>query len=94
MSGEAHKTTLKDRIKNALAAFKGEPLKSITYGIEVKRCKDCTREMPQLGHWAEIRSGRWACSSCGIETEIPSLYCPWCGQKQALVRGMTKEGEA
>lgn len=40
---EVHKTTIKDRLANAIAAFKGQPLKSITYGVELKRCSKCDR---------------------------------------------------
>ena len=40
---EVHKTTLKDRLANAFAAFKGQPLKSMTYGVELKRCDKCDR---------------------------------------------------
>lgn len=35
------KTTLIDRIKNAINAFHCKPIGSISYGVEVKRCSDC-----------------------------------------------------
>lgn len=54
---EAHKTTIKDRLANAIAAFKGQPLKSITYGVELKRCSKCER--PDYKKFAQL-----------IETEI------------------------
>jgi hypothetical protein len=38
-----HKTTLRDRIKNAMRAFRGAPIASISYGVEVKRCSECER---------------------------------------------------
>ena len=40
---EVHRTTIKDRLANAIAAFKGQPLKSVTYGVELKRCDKCDR---------------------------------------------------
>lgn len=40
---EVHKTTLKDRIKAAIAAFKGKPAGFLSYGIRVTRCEDCNR---------------------------------------------------
>lgn len=38
------KATLWDRFKEAVRAFKGQPVGSITYGIEVKRCADCAKD--------------------------------------------------
>ena len=40
---ETHKTTIKDRIKNAIKAFRGKPVGVINYGIRVTMCKDCDR---------------------------------------------------
>lgn len=94
MSKTIKGTSFMNRIKDAIDALRGKPHHSMTLGIEVKRCKDCTREMPQLGRWDKVRDGRWACSFCGAETEMPSPYCPWCGQKQVIIKGLTKEGEA
>lgn len=34
-------TTLMDRIKNAIRAFQGKPIRSISLGIDVKRCDEC-----------------------------------------------------
>ena len=33
--------TLKDRIKRAVKAFKGEKIGELHFGIEVKRCDEC-----------------------------------------------------
>ena len=35
------RTTFMDRMKNALRAFQGKPIGSITYGIDIKRCDKC-----------------------------------------------------
>lgn len=40
---EVHKTTIKDRIKKAVAALRDKPAETITYGIKVTRCKECDR---------------------------------------------------
>lgn len=45
---EVHKTTIKDRIRNAVAAFRGKPLQSLTYGVEVRRCDKCERVDPNI----------------------------------------------
>lgn len=36
-------TTIFDRFKNAIRAFKGEPCASIQFGIDVKKCDECDR---------------------------------------------------
>lgn len=33
--------TLKDRIRNAIKAFKGKEIGSIQFGVDVKRCDEC-----------------------------------------------------
>lgn len=40
---EVHKTTIKDRIKNAIAALRDKPAKTISYGVKVTMCKECDR---------------------------------------------------
>ena len=37
------KTALWDRLRNAARAFKGKPVSSISFGLEVKRCDKCDR---------------------------------------------------
>ena len=34
-------TTLLDRIKNAIRAFRGRPIQTVSFGIDVKRCDEC-----------------------------------------------------
>ena len=93
---QPHKTTIKDRMKNAWRSFKGDPLAAvISYGVEVKQCKDCKREEVREGIWLAASSKTWECSFCRCETDTPSLFCPWCGQKQEQVQKLeSKEGEA
>lgn len=45
---EIKKTTLKDRIKNAVRAFKGKPVTSVQFGIDVKRCDKCEYKIGDL----------------------------------------------
>lgn len=40
---DVKKTTLWDRLRNAARAFKGKPVGSISFGLEVKRCSECER---------------------------------------------------
>ena len=35
------KTTFIDRFKNAVKAFKGKPIGSVQFGVDVKRCDQC-----------------------------------------------------
>ena len=35
------RTTLLDRLKNAIRAFQGKPIQSISLGIDIKRCDEC-----------------------------------------------------
>lgn len=66
------KTTLIDRLKDALRAFRGKPAKglNISLGVEVKSCKDCERE---------------DCSKCVYRVELEKLIalpgCNECGAK-------------
>ena len=34
-------TTLLDRIKNAIRAFQGKPIQTLSLGLDVKRCDEC-----------------------------------------------------
>jgi hypothetical protein len=35
------RTTIIDRFKNAVRAFRGKPIASVQYGMEIKRCDKC-----------------------------------------------------
>ena len=37
------KTTLWDRLKAAARSFKGQPVSTLTVGLEIKRCDECNR---------------------------------------------------
>lgn len=38
---ELHKTTLKDRIKNAYNAFLCKPIQQLHVGVQLTRCEEC-----------------------------------------------------
>lgn len=38
---QVSKTTLLDRIKNAIRAFQGKPIQTLYLGLDVKRCDEC-----------------------------------------------------
>lgn len=40
------RTTLGDRLKAAIRAFKGTPIGSLQFGLEVKRCDECEYKNP------------------------------------------------
>lgn len=40
---EVHRTTIKDRIKKAIAALRDKPAETISYGIKVTQCSKCDR---------------------------------------------------
>ena len=39
-------TTLSDRIKAAIRAFKGRPIDYITFGVDIKKCNECEYKNP------------------------------------------------
>lgn len=41
MANTIRKTTLADRLKRSVKAFKGEPIGSLYFGVDVKRCDQC-----------------------------------------------------
>ena len=41
MNNTIKRTTLADRIKRSVKAFKGEPIGSLYFGVDVKRCDQC-----------------------------------------------------
>lgn len=39
---EVKRTTFVDRLRNAVKAFKGQPIGSLYFGVDLKRCDECT----------------------------------------------------
>ena len=60
---EVKRTTIIDRIKNAIKAFMGKPLGSFTYGIEIKKCSECGYKKVDDGTVLYLCDRR-ACDEC------------------------------
>lgn len=49
MANTIKKTTLMDRFKRAVDAFKGDPVGNLYFGIDVKRCDQCKyKNIPEI----------------------------------------------
>lgn len=49
MANTIRKTTLADRLKRSVKAFKGEPIGSLYFGLDVKRCDQCEyKNVPEI----------------------------------------------
>lgn len=60
---EVKRTTLIDRIENAIKAFRGKPLGSITYGLDIKKCSECGYKQKEDGNVLYLCDRR-ACDEC------------------------------
>lgn len=49
---EVKRTTLSDRIRNVIRAFKGQQIGSLQFGVEVKRCSECEFRSP--ANWPDF----------------------------------------
>lgn len=71
---EPHVTTFMDRVRRAIRAFKGKPLGSLTFGVEVKQCKDC-----EFKHFFEnedpTKSVLYRCDGKACGAWCPNLNC-------------------
>lgn len=63
---EVKKLTLLDRIYNAVRAFQGKPVGSITYGLELKECSECGNKMKIVLYECDLEA-------CG--DECPNGFC-------------------
>ena len=51
-------TTLGTRIRAAIRAFKGEPIGSLTFGIDIKKCSECNhKNTPNLPDFHDFDVG-------------------------------------
>ena len=49
MANTIKKTTLADRLKRSVKAFKGEPIGYFYFGVDVKRCDQCEyKNVPEI----------------------------------------------
>lgn len=67
-------TTLMDRIKNAIRAFQGKPIQSISLGVDVKRCDECEYRAyaGMREHLMVIMGARAAYMDCEGSIDIPA----------------------
>lgn len=49
MANTIKKTTLADRLKRSVKAFKGEPIGSLYFGVDLRRCDQCEyKNIPEI----------------------------------------------
>lgn len=67
------RTTLLDRLKNAIRAFLGKPIQSISLGIDIKRCDECEYKggAGQREHLMTVMGARAAYMDCDGTIDIP-----------------------
>ena len=67
------KTTLMDRFKRSVNAFKGNPVGNLYFGIDVKRCDQCEyKNIPEIRDNLLITAGtRAAYMNCSDKIDIP-----------------------
>lgn len=67
------KTTLADRVKRSVEAFKGKPICNLYFGINVKRCDQCEyKNVPEIRDNLLITAGtRAAYMNCSDKIVIP-----------------------
>ena len=63
------KRTLLDRIRAAIRAFRGKPIGSVSFGIDVKRCSECDKN-DNSGIW--YICDRTLCPDCSPECKYTS----------------------
>ena len=73
---EIKSTTLRDRIRKALRALRGEPDSTITYGMEIKRCSACYRgrcEDCEYKIYSQRISALPDCNTCAHQRTCPHV---------------------
>ena len=67
------KTTLMDRFKRSVDAFKGNPVGNLYFGVDVKRCDQCKyKNIPEIRDNLLITAGtRAAYMNCSDKIDIP-----------------------
>lgn len=66
-------TTLVDRVKRAVDAFKGNPIGKLYFGVDIKRCDQCEhKNVPEIRDNLLVTAGaRAAYMNCGDKIDIP-----------------------
>ena len=67
------RTTLMNRLKNAILAFRGRPIQSISLGIDIKRCDECEYKggAGQREHLMVVMGARAAYMDAMGDIDIP-----------------------
>ena len=73
MPNTVKKTTLVERFKRAINAFKGNPVGNLYLGIDVKRCDQCEhKNVPEIRDNLLVMAGaRAAYMNCNDKIDIP-----------------------
>ena len=73
MPNTIKKTTLADRFKRSMDAFKGDPVGNLYFGIDVKRCDQCEhKNIPEFRDNLLVTAGaRAAYINCNNKIDIP-----------------------
>ena len=66
-------TTLVDRVKRAVDAFKGNPIGKLYFGVDIKRCDQCEhKNIPEIRDNLLVTAGaRAAYINCSNKIDIP-----------------------
>ena len=74
MPNTVKKTTLMERFKRAINAFKGNPVGNLYFGIDVKRCDQCEhKNVPEIRDNLLVMAGaRAAYMNCNDKIDIPA----------------------
>ena len=66
-------TTLVDRVKRAVDAFKGNPIGKLYFGVDIKRCDQCEhKNVPEIRDNLLVTAGaRAAYMNCSDKIDIP-----------------------
>ena len=73
MSNPIKKTTLVDRVKRSVEAFKGNPVDNLYFGVDIKRCYQCEyKNAPEIRDNLLVTAGaRAAYMNCSDKIDIP-----------------------
>lgn len=73
MSNTIKKTTLVDRVKRSVEAFKGTPIGNLYFGIDIKRCDQCEhKNIPEIRDNLLVTAGaRAACMNYSDKIDSP-----------------------
>lgn len=67
------KRGLCDKLRDAFNAFRGKPVRSIAFGVEVKRCDDCTYYQNSfIRDYLLVSASTRAAYMDGVQIDLPS----------------------